>query len=69
MSFTQREIIDEILKWQKQKGDEVRELKRMTNRFSQNERTQKATEVAFGERLSDLRSQFSQFFSRQPQEG
>ena len=69
MSFTQREIIDEILKWQKQKGDEVRELKRMKNRFSQNERTQKAIEVAFGERLTDLRSQFSQFFSRQPQDG
>lgn len=69
MSFTQKEIIDEILNWQKQKGEEVRELKRMTNRFSKNERTQKATEVAFGERLTDLRSQFSQFFSRQPQEG
>lgn len=30
MSFTQREIIDQILNWQSKKDGEVRELKRMS---------------------------------------
>ncbi len=68
MSFTQKEIIEEILNWQKQKGDEVRELKRMTAKFAENDRTKRAKEVAFSERLEGLRSQFSSFFFNQPKE-
>lgn len=68
MSFTQKEIIEEILSWQKQKGDEVRELKRMTEKFAENDRTKRAKEIAFSERLEGLRSQFSSFFSTKPQE-
>ncbi|PIU01238.1 MAG: hypothetical protein COT74_01660 [Bdellovibrionales bacterium CG10_big_fil_rev_8_21_14_0_10_45_34] len=68
MSFTQKEIIEEILSWQKTKSDEVQELKRMTTKFAENERTKRAKEVAFGERLEGLRRQFSSFFSNQPQE-
>ncbi len=69
MSFTQKEIINQILNWKSQKDQEMGELKRLTNRFAENERTKRAKEVAFGERLEGLRNQFSQFFSTKPQEG
>ena len=69
MSFTQKEIINQILNWQSQKDQEMGELKRLTNRFAENERTKRAIEVAFSERLEGLRNQFSQFFSTKPQEG
>lgn len=68
MSFTQREIIDQILNWQSQKDGEVRELKRMSESFAENDRTKRAKEVAFSERLEGLRSQFSSFFWTQPTE-
>lgn len=68
MSFTQKEIIDQILNWQKQKSDEVRELKRMSNQFAENERSKQAKEIAFSEKLEGLRSQFSSFFWTQPKE-
>lgn len=63
MSFTQKEIIKQILEWQSKKEDEVRELKKMTNYFLENDRTKKAREVAFSDELSELRNQFSSFFS------
>lgn len=69
MSFTQKEIINQILNWKSQKDAEMRELKQLTNRFAENERTKRAKEVAFNERLDGLRNQFSQFFSTKPQEG
>lgn len=69
MSFTQKEILNPILNWQSQKDQEMGELKRLTNRFAENERTKRAKEVAFSERLEGLRNQFSQFFSTKPQEG
>lgn len=68
MSFTQREIIDQILNWQSQKDSEVRELKRMSESFAENDRTKRAKEIAFSEKLEDLRSQFSSFFLTQPKE-
>lgn len=68
MSFTQKEIINQILNWKSQKDAEVSELKQLTNRFAENERTKRAKEVAFGERLEGLRNQFSQFFSASPKE-
>lgn len=69
MSFTQKEILNQILNWQSQKDQEMGELKRLTNRFAENERTKRAEEVAFSERLEGLRNQFSQFFSPKPQGG
>lgn len=66
MSFTQKEIINQILNWKKQKDAEMSELKQLTNRFAKNERTKRAKEVAFSERLDGLRNQFSQFFSANP---
>ena len=68
MSFTQKEIINQILNWKSQKDAEMRELKHLTNRFAENERTKRAKEVAFSERLEGLRNQFSQFFSANPKE-
>jgi len=68
MSFTQKEIIDQILNWQSQKDDEVRELKRISNQFAENDRSKKAKEIAFGEKLDRLRNQFSSFFWTQPKE-
>ena len=68
MSFTQKEIINQILNLQTQKDAEMSELKKLTNRFAENERTKQAKEVAFGERLEGLRNQFSQFFSASPKE-
>ncbi len=68
MSFTQREIIDQILNWQSQKDGEVRELKRMSESFAENDRTKHAKEIAFSEKLEGLRSQFSTFFWTQPNE-
>jgi hypothetical protein len=68
MSFTQREIIDQILNWQAQKDGEVRELKRMSESFAENDRTKRAKEIAFSEKLDGLRSQFSSFFWSQPKE-
>jgi hypothetical protein len=68
MSFTQREILNQILSWQNMKEEELQELKRLTNRFAENERTIKAKDTAFSERLDGLRSQFSQFFSARPLE-
>lgn len=68
MSFTQKEILNQVLNWQSQKDQEMGELKRLTNRFAENERTKRAREVAFSERLEGLRNQFSQFFSTKPQE-
>lgn len=68
MSFTQKEVIEEILEWQKQKGAEVRELRRMNAKYTENERTKRAKEVAFSERLEGLRSQFSSFFTNKPRE-
>ncbi|GEM_PF-4413119 len=62
MSFTQKEIINQILNWKNQKDAEMRELKHLTNRFAENDRTKRAKEVAFSERLEGLRNQFSQFF-------
>lgn len=69
MSFTQKEAINRIMNWQSQKEEEMNELKQLTNRFAENERTKRAKEIAFGERLEGLRNQFSQFFSTKPQEG
>lgn len=69
MSFTQKEIINQILNWKNQKDAEPSELKRLTNRFKENERTEQAKEIAFGKRLEGLRNQFSQFFSAIPKEG
>lgn len=68
MSFTQREIIDQILNWQSQKDGEVRELKRMSESFSENDRTKRANEIVFSNKLEGLRSQFSSFFWTQPKE-
>lgn len=68
MSFTQREIIDQILNWQSQKDGEVRELKRMSESFAENDRTNRAKEIGFSEKLEGLRSQFSSFFWTQPKE-
>lgn len=68
MSFTQREIIDQILNWQSQKDGELRELKRMSESFAENDRTKQVREIAFNEKLDDLRSQFSSFFWTQPKE-
>lgn len=68
MSFTQKEILSQILNWQNKKDEEVQELKRLTNRFAENERTKKAKDTAFSERLEGLRNQFSQFFSATPME-
>lgn len=68
MSFTQREIIDQILNWQSQKDGEVRELKRMSESFAENDRTKRAKEIAYSEKLEGLRSQFSSFFWTQPKE-
>ena len=68
MSFTQREIIDQILNWQSQKDGEVRELKRMSESFAENDRTKRAKEIAFSEKLEGLRSQFSSYFWTQPKE-
>lgn len=68
MSFTQKEIINQILNLQTQKDAEMSELKKLTNRFAENERTKRAKEVAFSERLGGLRNQFSQFFSASPKE-
>lgn len=69
MSYTQKEIINQILNLQSQKDAEMTELKRLTNRFAENERTEQAKEIAFGEKLEGLRNQFSQFFSANPKEG
>lgn len=69
MSFTQKEIIHHIVKWQSQKDAEMEELKRLTNRFAENDRTKKAKDIAFSERMERLRNQFSQFFRTKPQEG
>lgn len=68
MSFTQREIIDQILNWQSQKDGEVRELKRMSESFAENDRAKRAKEIAFSEKLEGLRSQFSSFFWTRPKE-
>lgn len=68
MSFTQKEIINQILNWKNQKDAEMKELKHLTNRFAENERTKRAKEIAFGERLDGLRNQFSQFFFVNPKE-
>lgn len=68
MSFTQKEIINQILSLQTQKDAEMSELKKLTNRFAENERTKQAKEVAFSERLEGLRNQFSQFFYANPKE-
>ena len=68
MSFTQREIIDQILNWQSKKDGEVRELKRMSESFAENDRTKRAKEIAFSEKLDGLRNQFSSFFWSQPKE-
>jgi hypothetical protein len=68
MSFTQKEILNQILNWQNKKEEEVQELKRLTNRFAENERTKKAKDIAFSERLEGMRNQFSQFFSAIPQD-
>lgn len=68
MSFTQSEIIDQILNWQSQKDSEVRELKRMSNQFAENDRSKRAKEIAFSERLEGLRNQFSSYFWKQPKE-
>lgn len=68
MIFTQREIVDQILNWQSQKDGEARELKRMSESFAENDRTKKAKEIAFSEKLEDLRGQFSSFFWTQPKE-
>lgn len=68
MSFTQKEILNQILNWKNQKDAEMNELKHLTNRFAENERTKRAKEVAFSERLDGLRNQFSQFFSANPKE-
>lgn len=69
MSFTQKEVINEILKKQTESNDEVAELKRLSSRFAENERTKKAKEIAFSDGLADLRGRFSQFFNQRPQEG
>ncbi len=69
MSFTQKEVIHHIMKWQNQKDVEMGELKRLTNRFAENDRTKKAKDIAFSERLEKLRNQFSHFFKMKPQEG
>lgn len=69
MSFTQKEVIHHIMKWQNQKDAEMGELKRLTNRFAENDRTNKAKDIAFSEKLEGLRNQFSQFFRMKPQEG
>jgi hypothetical protein len=69
MSFTQKEIINQILNLQTQKDAEMNELKRLTNRYAENDRTKQAKEMAFSERLEGLRNQFSQFFSQRPQGG
>ena len=69
MSFTQKEIISQIMNWQRRKDVEIAELGRMTRRFSESERTKKAREIAFSEKLEETRDRFSQFFSRQPVEG
>lgn len=68
MSFTQREIIDQILNWQAQKDGEVRELKRMSESFAENDRTKRAKEIAFSEKLEGLRSHFISSFWTQPKE-
>lgn len=68
MSFTQKEIINQILNLQTQKDAEMSELKKLTNRFAENERTKHAKEVAFSQRLEGLRNQFSQFFHANPKE-
>ena len=68
MSFTQKEIINQILNWKNQKDAEMSELKHLTNQFAENERTKRGKEVAFSERLDGLRNQFSQFFSANPKE-
>lgn len=68
MSFTQKEILNQILNWLNKKEEEGQELKRLTNRFAENERTKKAKDIAFSERLEGMRNQFSQFFSAIPQE-
>jgi len=69
MSFTQKELLGEILNWKNKNDEELQELKRLTNRFAENEQTKRAKEVAFSEKLEGLRNQFSQFFSSTPQEG
>jgi hypothetical protein len=69
MSFTQKQIINQFLNWQIQKSEESLELRRLTKQYRQNERTKKAKDVAFGEKLEGLRNQFTQFFSMKPQEG
>ncbi|MFZ3229891.1 MAG: hypothetical protein WA160_06790 [Pseudobdellovibrio sp.] len=69
MSFTQKEVIQQIFNWQSQQDEEMDELKRLTNRFAENERSKKAKDIAFNERLEGLRNQFSQFFSAKTQEG
>ena len=68
MSFTQREIIDQILNWQSQKDGEVRELKRMSESFAENDRTKRAKEIAFSNKLVGLRNKFSSFFWTQREE-
>jgi hypothetical protein len=68
MSFTQREIIEQIFSWQSQKDGEVRELKRMSEIFAENDRTKRAREIAFSEKLEGLRGQFSSFFWTKPKE-
>ena len=51
MSFTQKEILHQLLSWQNKNDEGVQELKRLTNRFAENERTKKAKDIAFSERL------------------
>lgn len=68
MSFTQKEILNQLLSWQNKKEEEVHELNRLTNRFAENERTKKAKDIVFSERFEGLRNQFSQFFSAEPHE-
>ena len=63
MSLKPKEIVRQMQDWQRKKDEEVLELKRITNRFKENERTAKAKEVGFSERLDEFRDRFGHFFS------
>ena len=69
MSFSQKKVIADISGRQDEKEEDVHELKRLTERFSENERTQQANQIAFGDQISGIRKQFSHFFSTKPMDG
>lgn len=62
MSFQNSDFIKEILEKQQKQGEEVREVKRLGDRFKETDKARTAKEALFGDNLQDLRGKVSRYF-------